>query len=457
MKAFDALNALGFPSVVNDTFQVEAGPPTKRPLWSNLSGSARQHYIDTFDSAYRQMLQLPPENPRSLIYQAWIHYFYCLSNGPVSAASPQIHGNAAFLPWHRAYLFYFERLIRHLSGVAGFRLAVWDWENNDHLPPPYLNWVSIPDMPNCTVSREITRVDVPDLTGWLRSTRSRDFQGDRYAPGNSVHGPHGEIHLALRGFMRRLELAAFDPIFFAHHANIDRFWDAWYRHYRNVPHFSDLQTWPLQPPAWIFYDARINRHVSVKLEQMLNIDHLGYTYDPPAINLFEAIILSAIPKKDSVGINPKDLLDFIGALSRAAGALFPAASMPLPAALSGAGGFEKFLAGLADSASANFRLPVVARFELPLNAPSGIYALGFKAGSRTVALGSFAVQDHRHDAQPVPAFLSLALRDLGILFEGLQNRLRITITPGLLGTNLKSLELQYPSNLDGWRTLLLKK
>jgi tyrosinase len=39
--------------------------------------------------------------------------------------------------------------------------------------------------------------------------------------------PHGTVHVEVGGWMSRFETAARDPIFWLHHANIDRLWEAW--------------------------------------------------------------------------------------------------------------------------------------------------------------------------------------------------------------------------------------
>src|SRR5436305_4534028 len=50
--------------------------------------------------------------------------------------------------------------------------------------------------------------------------------------GASPHGrlestPHDSVHVSIGGFMGSFGTAARDPIFWLHHSNIDRLWDAW--------------------------------------------------------------------------------------------------------------------------------------------------------------------------------------------------------------------------------------
>src|SRR5262249_43952422 len=63
--------------------------------------------------------------PKSWIAQANIHNNFCP------------HGNWFFLPWHRAYLYYFEQICREASGVSTFTLPYWDWTTSPRLPAPF--------------------------------------------------------------------------------------------------------------------------------------------------------------------------------------------------------------------------------------------------------------------------------------------------------------------------------
>src|SRR5262249_50914262 len=47
------------------------------------------------------------------------------------------HGNWFFLPWHRGYLYFFEEIIRRLSGFDGFALPYWDWSKDFKLPSQF--------------------------------------------------------------------------------------------------------------------------------------------------------------------------------------------------------------------------------------------------------------------------------------------------------------------------------
>jgi tyrosinase len=45
------------------------------------------------------------------------------------------HGTNLFFPWHRAYLYFFERALRDF--VPRLALPFWDWTKTQSIPPAY--------------------------------------------------------------------------------------------------------------------------------------------------------------------------------------------------------------------------------------------------------------------------------------------------------------------------------
>ncbi len=97
-------------------------PPTRRNI-SNLAPN--DPIIDTYKAAVTAMKALDmsnPNDPRGWSKQAQIHFDHCP------------HGNWWFLPWHRAYLGYFEQICRKLTGNKDFALPYWNWTTNPSIP-----------------------------------------------------------------------------------------------------------------------------------------------------------------------------------------------------------------------------------------------------------------------------------------------------------------------------------
>ncbi len=293
----------GAPPVCID-FELPADVPVcKRRLWSTIDPEHNCQdlkLVNDLKRAYcilRQRDEDTPGNPTGLRYQAWLHAFYCSSMSPCD-----VHSSWAFLPWHRAFVYFHERILQDAMGdyEHRFRLPVWDWENGSQIPKFFAD-LGLPTFLQGPAGRSSASngkwLDTCVLQAWLLSQKFEDFCGNPpppagcagLHPGNAEGGPHSTVHLeVVSGAMRKSETSAADPIFFAHHGNVDRFWAYWMDHY-SVPrkkgaacpdeNFRPKQEWLDQ--TFCFYDER-QQVVRVRASQLLDESKLGYSYDPPA-------------------------------------------------------------------------------------------------------------------------------------------------------------------------------
>lgn len=155
------------------------------------------------------------------------------------------HGTDYFFPWHRLYLYYFERVLQEAAGDPTLRLPYWDYTDPAQLrmpveftTPAYVN------VQRQTVSNPLYEVRRDD--GWnepgTNALNSADTNIDQTLDAPvlltqagyqaRIEGrPHGYAHCAVVGcratVMGAVPYSANDPIFYIHHANIDRLWDCW--------------------------------------------------------------------------------------------------------------------------------------------------------------------------------------------------------------------------------------
>jgi tyrosinase len=190
------------------------------------------------------------------------------------------HGTPLFLPWHRAYLYLFERALQ--DRVAGVTLPWWDWTHShaegiprlysrrevDGQPNP-LHGMPIqpsgrePGGPDHTV-RDPGAAGAPplpsagDVENVLALNDFLDFS-------TQLEDIHNGVHVWVGGTMGEIPVAAYDPVFWAHHAMIDRIWRLWQlRH--NAP----------GPPRGMWNTALPPFPFTVG--QMLDTNRLGYDY-----------------------------------------------------------------------------------------------------------------------------------------------------------------------------------
>jgi tyrosinase len=199
-----------------------ANRPTRRNL-ANLAPN--DPILVTYRNAITQMQALPTSDPFNWISQANIHANHCP------------HGNWWLFPWHSAYLVYFERICRQLTGDQTFALPYWNWTTTNTVPSVFYNSDVLHDPtegPNpVTISQEFVGHSV--LEGILSETNFELFAGGQATTqqqGVSAGGieatPHNNVHTAFSpGDMSQIPLAARDPIFWTHHAMVDYCWVDW--------------------------------------------------------------------------------------------------------------------------------------------------------------------------------------------------------------------------------------
>ncbi|MGI8743768.1 MAG: tyrosinase family protein [Bryobacteraceae bacterium] len=118
------------------------------------------------------------------------------------------------------------------------------------------------------------------MQAWLLSNKPADFVGAGDDSGNAQRGPHSFIHTYIKGLLTNPRTAAADPLFYAHHANVDRFWSYWARAYV----FQNDPNWLKQ--TFVLLDET-GEPVNVCVRDLLDEKALGYQYDTwPNVELF---------------------------------------------------------------------------------------------------------------------------------------------------------------------------
>jgi tyrosinase len=150
------------------------------------------------------------------------------------------HESELFLPWHRAYLYLFEKALQ--ERVRGVTLPWWDWTANhaEGIPSAYarrrVNGKKNPlfDSPIQPAGRANPRqartVREPEPPGGLPSPGEVDAvlaNPDYLTFQRQLENLHGGVHVWVGGTMGSVASAAYDPIFWAHHCMIDRLWYLW--------------------------------------------------------------------------------------------------------------------------------------------------------------------------------------------------------------------------------------
>ncbi|KAH8771953.1 monooxygenase [Diaporthe sp. PMI_573] len=241
--------------------------PNQRREWRSLSTAEQEEYI----SAVKCLATKPSRlNLTTTLYDDFPYVHNELNS--------KIHFVASFLPWHRWFVHIYEQALQGDCGLS-FPMPYWDWSlDAGHLPDSALlsgsartgfggtgpgGFVS-PSRPNpltsCVPDGAFANLTVAYYSGAARphclNRGFADGVGDPVHPERGANmsayyytptfledmadsntefapfwraledGPHGAIHNAIGGDMIP-GTSPNDPLFFMHHAQVDRLWWLW--------------------------------------------------------------------------------------------------------------------------------------------------------------------------------------------------------------------------------------
>ena len=111
---------------------------------------------------------------------------------------------------------------------------------------------------------------------------------------DSMEGPHGSVHVTVggtNGHMTSITLSAFDPIFYLHHANVDRIFALWQALYPNSYLSNNTSDSPNQDTPLNPFRRTDTQYWTSRLAR--DVKAFGYTY-PELINGTRQAVVAAI-------------------------------------------------------------------------------------------------------------------------------------------------------------------
>ncbi len=151
-----------------------------------------------------------------------------------------------FLPWHKLYVAHFEKIIRKYSADPKFALPYWDYEKFPTLPDRFQAGAqgSLYEQARLTSLNRGKPITDNALNTIRQDSNALQDIVDYATYNNQInHGLHDFLHDYIggtatiynkvynrnvsAGLMGNVPSAAFDPIFWVHHTNVDRLWQQW--------------------------------------------------------------------------------------------------------------------------------------------------------------------------------------------------------------------------------------
>lgn len=202
-----------------------------------------------------------------------------------------IHHEPKFLPWHRGYLYFFELALQEIDPEV--TVPWWDWINEPGIPDAFTA-KKADGKANPLYSAPVEPVGVPRRPGWpkkthrepgvpipgvpaaappplrsfygwlMEATSYEEFQQRCWRLHDNIHvwvgGPNGQ--------MSDPSWAAYDPLFWSHHAMVDRLWRLWQHKNPGAVPDPDLQREPMT----------FGKRPSFLVREVLDVKRLGYEY-----------------------------------------------------------------------------------------------------------------------------------------------------------------------------------
>ncbi len=291
-----------------------------RYVRKNIHSPEAQSDVEALNKALQIMRSKDCNDPTSWYYQGAIHWVpdtiytqnLCGSYNNISdlkeawdncthSKGSEIH----FLVWHRLYIYHFEKIVRKLSGKKDFALPYWEYTAtkntnvNRSLHPLFMD-------KNSSLY-ELCRYDSLNMGYPISGETERAlditklFQYTTYQGFNHAidAAPHGAMHdycgagndttgllkfnnpitgsITSTGLMGWVPTAAFDPIFWTHHSNIDRLWQQWTNSENGQPvTLEDLNSFKWN---YVFFDEN-GKKVTYTNEEIIKIIYnLDYDFD----------------------------------------------------------------------------------------------------------------------------------------------------------------------------------
>ncbi|SDS34362.1 Common central domain of tyrosinase [Formosa sp. Hel1_31_208] len=202
--------------------------------------------VSKLKKAFSGLMALDMDNPNSYFKLAGYHGLpeaYCMHHIP------------PYNPWHRAYLVAFENALRKVDGCEDVTLPYWDIYSDfpDILNEAPFDSYTLPKKLSASypegyqtsrntldvINEKLKQYSViEDFKRALSQTDWEDYHGGRAfdnATNDTSISAHDGGHGSIGPTMGNQEVAAFDPIFWFYHCNIDRMLWEW----QNKMHATD--------------------------------------------------------------------------------------------------------------------------------------------------------------------------------------------------------------------------
>ncbi|MDR3403262.1 MAG: tyrosinase family protein [Chthoniobacter sp.] len=228
---------------------------TNRKSTANLTTVEKQRFV----SVLNQLITAPGDpNPYGTLVDYHRHHMQYMIHPNMG---PQ--GVERFLPWHRDFVLKAEAMGQAVD--PQFFIPYWEWTVERQVPPFLVNFLPTirTPAPHIVVVRHPGPPNQLPTAASITQIKNQSATFDAFT--NAIDVPHGIVHNWMGGTMSNINDSPGDPIFWTHHAMIDKIWSEW-----QVNHPNQNSN---PSPAW-----RTLTPWTETVAQVRDITTLGYAY-----------------------------------------------------------------------------------------------------------------------------------------------------------------------------------
>ncbi|XP_020591324.1 aureusidin synthase-like [Phalaenopsis equestris] len=280
-------------------------PPRKGPLRVRRAAhNVDAEYLKKYVKGIELMKALPADDPLSFTRQMDLYHAYrdgAYHQVGLPKLDLQGPNSRFFFPWHRCYLYFFERILSNLIGDDEFSLPFWSRDDperkvvpdfykknrdpNNQKQKPIIHNRSHDSNPSFTermednlkyMYRSMTLIG--KSAGLFMGSPNGEGEETNYPGGGSIGQiPHCPAHV----WIEEQAMGSFNYTrpnwnLWACYANVDRIWSAWEA--QGCVHRIDIVDPDLLKAYFYFYDE--NRQiVRIKVRDCLDTEKLGFRYE----------------------------------------------------------------------------------------------------------------------------------------------------------------------------------
>ena len=206
-----------------------------------------------------------------------------------------------FLSWHRPYLALFEMVLKQAAKEAGnrteFELPYWNWYAARTIPAIYTQGnTNTNPLFHRRARNSVSGLSNAALSATTMLGNNSGNDADTFSYAMEIN-PHGRVHDLIGGEMGSIDTSARDPIFWLHHANVDRLWSAWMK--TGAPDLPAAgSSWGNE--SWYYNtDGSWNATASASLDSEAGF---GYHYDDEVLPVSNALVVAQVERSIIQGV-----------------------------------------------------------------------------------------------------------------------------------------------------------